>query len=102
MVAVASEYGSYFDCVVQSCPPDSTDFRAEQCQKVESTSVPYIDVNDPCKLVCSLTEQQLVENGTVVDGTPCGVSSICVDGECLVSFLTSVSSILYIMCFYSL
>ena len=36
-----------------------------------------------------------MEKGTVVDGTPCGVSGVCVAGTCIVSLLTTINVMLY-------
>ena len=43
-----------------------------------------------------------MEKGTVVDGTSCGVSGICVAGTCIVSLLASISVMLCCRCILSL
>ena len=35
--------------------------------------------------MCGLPGELPVEKGTTVDGTPCGVSGICIEGTCVVS-----------------
>ena len=44
--------------------------------------------------MCGLPGELPVEKGTVVDGTPCGVSGICVAETCIVSSLATISVML--------
>ena len=48
-------------------------------------------MDNPCKLMCASPGEIPVEKGTVLDGTPCGVSGVCIAGTCIVSFLASTS-----------
>ena len=62
-------------------------------------SVSFTNPSDPCKLMCGLPGELPVEKGTVIDGTPCGVSGVCVAGTCIVSSLATLSVILCCTCF---
>ena len=44
-------------------------------------------MSNPCKLMCALPGELPVEKGTAMDGTPCGMSGVCVAGMCIVSLL---------------
>ena len=48
--------------------------------------------------MCGLPGELPIEKGTVVDGTSCGVSGICVAGTCIVSLLASISVMLCCRC----
>ncbi|XP_050542210.1 A disintegrin and metalloproteinase with thrombospondin motifs 20-like isoform X1 [Daktulosphaira vitifoliae] len=87
-------------CNTKDCPPDTPDFRGEQCAKFNNNSfnIPELktdiqwlpkyggDGDERCKLYCrvssSATYYQLKDK--VVDGTPCSPDSydICVNGRC--------------------
>jgi len=49
--------------------------------------MPFIDESDPCKLQCSSSEEKPMMRGLVVDGTPCSSSGVCVNGQCVVSYV---------------
>ena len=45
--------------------------------------------------MCGLPDELPVEKGTAADGTPCGVSGLCVGGTCIVRSLASVGPIIF-------
>jgi len=47
----------------------------------------FINESDPCKLLCSSLGEKPMMKGLVVDGTPCSSSGVCVDGQCVVSYM---------------
>ena len=73
--------------IFQICQGGNGDFRNEQCKKFGEQSIPFINKTDPCKLLCSSPGQEPVKKGLVVDGTSCPSSGVCVDGECVVSYV---------------
>ncbi|XP_069073092.1 A disintegrin and metalloproteinase with thrombospondin motifs 18 isoform X1 [Pleurodeles waltl] len=83
-------------CNIQPCPPNSVEFRAQQCAEYNSKPFrgwyyrwkPYTKVEDEdkCKLYCAAEDFDFffAMSNKVKDGTPCSESSydICIDGRC--------------------
>uniref|UniRef100_T1J287 Peptidase M12B domain-containing protein n=1 Tax=Strigamia maritima TaxID=126957 RepID=T1J287_STRMM len=90
----------YKMCNIQECPPDSIDFRTEQCAAFNSRPFrgsfyhwkPYnkgLIENVRCKLYCMPEDLEFffAMSSKVIDGTSCqsDSSNICIDGECKVA-----------------
>ncbi|XP_052756348.1 papilin isoform X3 [Galleria mellonella] len=84
----------YFSCQTQDCPPDSKDFRSEQCSEYDNISfkgikykwVPYLNGPNPCELNCMPRGERFYyrQKAKVTDGTLCNDESlnVCVNGTC--------------------
>ncbi|GBL77848.1 Papilin [Araneus ventricosus] len=81
----------------QDCPPNSKDFRAEQCTRFNSVQykgkyyswIPYHNTQTPCELNCMPKGGNFYArlDRRVIDGTRCrddGSFDVCVDGQCMV------------------
>ncbi|XP_055949212.1 papilin-like isoform X1 [Argiope bruennichi] len=86
----------YFSCNVDDCPPNSKDFRAEQCARFNSVQykgkyyswIPYYSPQAPCELNCMPKGGKFYArlDIRVIDGTRCrddGSFDVCVDGQCM-------------------
>ncbi|GBL77876.1 Papilin, partial [Araneus ventricosus] len=86
----------YFSCNVDDCPPNSKDFRAEQCTRFNSVQykgkyyswIPYHNTQTPCELNCMPKGGNFYArlDRRVIDGTRCrddGSFDVCVDGQCM-------------------
>ncbi|XP_059058317.1 papilin-like [Achroia grisella] len=84
----------YFSCQTQDCPPDSKDFRSEQCAEYDNILfkgikykwVPYLNGPNPCELNCMPRGERFYyrQKPKVTDGTLCNDESwnVCVNGTC--------------------
>lgn len=90
----------YSSCNIQNCPPDTPDFREQQCQELDNNNfgIPGIDENvkwvpkygvsqsDECHLYCRVDKKSnyFELRDKVVDGTPCSHDSFnkCINGIC--------------------
>ncbi|CAL1266760.1 unnamed protein product [Larinioides sclopetarius] len=86
----------YFSCNVDDCPPNSKDFRMEQCARFNSVQykgkyyswIPYHSAQTPCELNCMPKGGNFYArlDRRVIDGTRCrddGSFDVCVDGQCM-------------------
>ncbi|CAL1266787.1 unnamed protein product [Larinioides sclopetarius] len=86
----------YFFCNVDDCPPNSEDFRAEQCKRFNHLKykgnyhnwVPYYSAQTLCELNCMPKGGKFYArmDRRVIDGTRCradGSLDVCVDGQCM-------------------
>lgn len=91
-----------FSLCPQDCPPDTEDFRAQQCSAYNDVQYQgryyewlprYNDPAAPCALKCHARGQNLVVElaPKVLDGTRCNTDSLdmCISGICQVSTLSS-------------
>ncbi|XP_041417069.1 A disintegrin and metalloproteinase with thrombospondin motifs 18 [Xenopus laevis] len=83
-------------CNIQSCPPNTVDFRAQQCAEYNSKPFrgwyykwkPYTRVEEEniCKLYCTAEDFDFffAMSNKVKDGTPCSTTGydVCIDGSC--------------------
>ncbi|XP_062442223.1 A disintegrin and metalloproteinase with thrombospondin motifs 18 isoform X3 [Rhea pennata] len=83
-------------CNYQPCPPNSLDFRAQQCAEYNSKPFrgwyykwkPYtkVEEEDRCKLYCTAEDFDFffAMSSKVKDGTPCSPNTydVCIDGIC--------------------
>ncbi|XP_025963433.2 A disintegrin and metalloproteinase with thrombospondin motifs 18 isoform X2 [Dromaius novaehollandiae] len=83
-------------CNYQPCPPNSPDFRAQQCAEYNSKPFrgwyykwkPYtkVEEEDRCKLYCTAEDFDFffAMSSKVKDGTPCSPNKydVCIDGIC--------------------
>ncbi|KAM3958095.1 LOW QUALITY PROTEIN: proteoglycan-like sulfated glycoprotein papilin [Aphomia sociella] len=84
----------YFSCQTQDCPPESRDFRSEQCSEYNDISfkgikykwVPYLNGPNPCELNCMPRGERFYyrQKAKVTDGTLCNEETldVCVNGTC--------------------
>ncbi|XP_069594951.1 A disintegrin and metalloproteinase with thrombospondin motifs 18 [Ranitomeya imitator] len=86
----------YQICNTQVCPPNTPDFRAQQCAEYNSKPFrgwfykwkPYTKVEEEniCKLYCTAEDFDFffALSNKVKDGTPCSANGldICIDGSC--------------------
>ncbi|KAJ8046666.1 A disintegrin and metalloproteinase with thrombospondin motifs 9 [Holothuria leucospilota] len=80
-------------CAIEPCPPDSKDFREEQCAAFNTEGTEWVAKftgvhdNDVCKLFCQKKNNPTSfqrKSKQVIDGTTCkpGGDDICVQGQC--------------------
>ncbi|XP_011349537.1 A disintegrin and metalloproteinase with thrombospondin motifs 9 isoform X3 [Ooceraea biroi] len=89
----------YRSCGIRECPPDSPDFREQQCAKFDNNNFNIQNLTrdvkwhakynkkpeELCKLYCRVeSNQYYMLRDKVIDGTPCGpdIFDICVNGQC--------------------
>nr|XP_045600397.1 A disintegrin and metalloproteinase with thrombospondin motifs 9-like isoform X1 [Procambarus clarkii] len=93
----------YESCIMKPCPPDSIDYRTQQCQVYNNMNFNLSDIpedviwvpkyagisrEDSCQLFCQVYNKTrtsyLKLRNKVEDGTPCGPGTydICVSGKC--------------------
>ncbi|KAM4605879.1 A disintegrin and metalloproteinase with thrombospondin motifs 18 [Discoglossus pictus] len=86
----------YQMCNIQSCPPNTLDFRAQQCAEYNSKPFrgwyykwkPYTRVEEEniCKLYCTAEDFDFffAMSNKVKDGTTCAANGydVCIDGSC--------------------